>query len=45
VRDHTATTPVAQAAQASFGVDRIPMGRAGLSEEIANVVIFLASPL
>jgi 3-oxoacyl-[acyl-carrier protein] reductase len=37
-------TPVAQAAQARTELDWIPMGRAGSSEEVAEAVVFLASP-
>jgi 3-oxoacyl-[acyl-carrier protein] reductase len=39
------STPVAQAAQAAGTFDFIPMGRPGSSEEVANAVVFLASPL
>jgi 3-oxoacyl-[acyl-carrier protein] reductase len=38
-------TPVAEEAQAAGTFDFIPMGRAGSSEEVANAVVFLASPL
>ena len=38
-------TPVAHAAQAQAELDWIPMGRAGSSEEVADAVVFLASPL
>lgn len=38
-------TPVAQAAQAQSELDWIPMGRAGSSKEVADVAVFLASPL
>jgi 3-oxoacyl-[acyl-carrier protein] reductase len=38
-------TPVAQAAQAAGAFDFVPMGRPGSSEEVANAVVFLASPL
>ena len=37
-------TPVAQAAQADADLDWIPAGRPGSPEEVANVVVFLASP-
>ena len=38
-------TPVAQAAQQSAALDWIPMGRAATSEEVAEAVVFLVSPL
>ena len=38
-------TPVAQAAQAETTLDWIPLGRAGSANEVANVAVFLASPL
>lgn len=38
-------TPVAEEAQAAGSFDFIPMGRPGSSEEVANAVVFLASPL
>jgi 3-oxoacyl-[acyl-carrier protein] reductase len=38
-------TPVAHEAQAHSPLDWIPMGRAGSSKEIADVAVFLASPL
>jgi 3-oxoacyl-[acyl-carrier protein] reductase len=38
-------TPVAHAAQADAATDWIPMGRSGLSEEIADATVFLASSL
>jgi 3-oxoacyl-[acyl-carrier protein] reductase len=37
-------TPVAQAAQATSGIEWIPMGRAASSEEVADAAVFLASP-
>jgi 3-oxoacyl-[acyl-carrier protein] reductase len=39
------STPVAQAVQAAGTFDFIPMGRPGSSEEVANAVVFLASPV
>jgi 3-oxoacyl-[acyl-carrier protein] reductase len=38
-------TPVAEAAQAQADLDWIPMGRAGSTREVADAVVFLASPL
>jgi 3-oxoacyl-[acyl-carrier protein] reductase len=38
-------TPVAEAAQAGGELDWIPMGRAGTPDEVAEAVVFLASPL
>ena len=38
-------TPVAEAAQAAADLDWIPMSRAASPEEVADVVVFLASPL
>jgi 3-oxoacyl-[acyl-carrier protein] reductase len=38
-------TPVAEAAQAGGGLDWIPLGRAGTPAEVADAVVFLASPL
>ena len=39
------TTPVAAAAQAGTTLDWIPLGRAGSADEVADAVVFLASPL
>jgi 3-oxoacyl-[acyl-carrier protein] reductase len=38
-------TPVAQAAQADADLDWIPMGRAASPQEVADVTVFLASPV
>ena len=38
-------TPVAEAAQAGGELDWIPLGRAGTPSEVAEAVVFLASPL
>jgi 3-oxoacyl-[acyl-carrier protein] reductase len=38
-------TPVALAAGASAAPEWIPMGRSGASREVADAVVFLASPL
>ena len=38
-------TPVAESAQAGGELDWIPLGRAGTPSEVAEAVVFLASPL